>query len=92
MVAARDVEWSGRCIDLNADHVTYDNDGKSFSNEAVEKDEILSVAGSECELGQPYPLTGERAQAMLENLNELSCKLATKIEYRGNIGVIELGD
>jgi len=59
-----------------------------FSKNAIESLEIIPVAGTGRGLGQPYPLTGKRAKAALDNLQGLSEELGTKIAIRGDRGFL----
>ncbi len=54
--------------------------------------EILPLAGTGDQLAQPFLLEGSPAVKLLEEIRGLSAALDTKMEIRGNIGVITPGD
>jgi poly-gamma-glutamate capsule biosynthesis protein CapA/YwtB (metallophosphatase superfamily) len=60
----------------------------TLSKQRVEKVEVLPLAGRGTDLGQPYLLTGARAKAVIDNLQDISAHLGTKIKHRGDVGVL----
>ena len=64
------------------------------SMEAAEVDrealdgEILPIAGKVLDVIQPFPLQGERAHALLQDIQKLSAALDTNMTIEGDIGVI----
>jgi hypothetical protein len=55
---------------------------------AVSKVEVLPIAGTGQQLAEPFLLDGEPAKKVLEQIRDLSAALDTKMEIRGNTGVI----
>jgi poly-gamma-glutamate capsule biosynthesis protein CapA/YwtB (metallophosphatase superfamily) len=62
----------------------------TISPHAVERIEILPVAGTGQELAQPYLLQGDRARALLTAIRDRSSLLGTKVEIAGDEGVITI--
>lgn len=62
----------------------------TFTKDAIQKAEVLPIAGRMKELAQPYLLTGERANAALVNLQEISKPLGTQLDIVGDTGVLRL--
>jgi len=52
--------------------------------------EILPLAGTGTDLAQPYLLTGDRAQALLAEMRDLSALLDTPLTIQGDVGLIRL--
>ena len=55
---------------------------------AIPRVEILPIAGKGLDVMQPFPLQGQRAQALLQEIQKLSADLDTKMTIEGDIGVI----
>jgi len=55
---------------------------------AIPRVEILPIAGKGLDVLQPFPLQGERAQALLQDIQKLSAALDTDMTIEGDIGVI----
>jgi poly-gamma-glutamate capsule biosynthesis protein CapA/YwtB (metallophosphatase superfamily) len=55
---------------------------------AIPRVEILPIAGKGLDVLQPFPLQGERAQALLKDVQKLSAALDTTMTIEGDIGVI----
>jgi poly-gamma-glutamate synthesis protein (capsule biosynthesis protein) len=53
--------------------------------------ELVPMAGKGKDVGQPYVLSGERAQQLLRDVQELSRRLDTELTIEGDIGVIRPG-
>lgn len=53
--------------------------------------EILPTAGRAAQLAQPFLLEGEEARRALEDIRTRSAALDTRMEIRGNRGVIRIG-
>ena len=52
--------------------------------------EIIPLAGRKDALYNPYILTGDEAQKLLNHISKMSRKFGTKIIIKDNVGVIEL--
>jgi hypothetical protein len=61
----------------------------TFAPEAIARVEILPIAGTGRELGQPYLLEGERANSLLTDLQVRSAALDTRMEIEDGVGVIK---
>lgn len=55
---------------------------------AIPRVEIVPIAGKGLDVMQPFPLQGQRAQALLQDIQKLSADLDTKMTIEGDIGVI----
>jgi poly-gamma-glutamate capsule biosynthesis protein CapA/YwtB (metallophosphatase superfamily) len=55
---------------------------------AIPRVEILPIAGKGLDVVQPFPLQGERAQALLKDVQKLSADLDTQMAIEGDIGVV----
>ena len=55
---------------------------------AIPQVEILPLAGKGMDIIQPYLLEGDRAQALLRDIQKLSAQLDTPMTIEGNVGVI----
>jgi poly-gamma-glutamate capsule biosynthesis protein CapA/YwtB (metallophosphatase superfamily) len=55
----------------------------------IAKVEILPIAGKGLDVLQPFALQGERAQALLQDVQKLSADLDTKMTIEGDIGVLQ---
>jgi poly-gamma-glutamate synthesis protein (capsule biosynthesis protein) len=60
----------------------------TLAPKAITKVEVLPLAGTGQQLAQPFLLEGDRATTLLEQVRALSSALDTKMEIRGNIGVV----
>jgi poly-gamma-glutamate synthesis protein (capsule biosynthesis protein) len=56
---------------------------------AIARVEILPIAGKGLDVLQPFPLQGERAHTLLQDVQKLSADLDTKMTIEGDIGVIQ---
>ena len=54
----------------------------------VVRAEAVPVAGTGSEVGQPFPLSGARARALLERVRVASRAFGTEMTIEGDIGVI----
>lgn len=52
--------------------------------------EILPIAGRGNDMSQPYLLSGARAQALLEEVQQLTASLDTRMEIADDVGVIRV--
>jgi poly-gamma-glutamate synthesis protein (capsule biosynthesis protein) len=59
-----------------------------LTRERLVRVEVLPVAGKGNNLAQPYLLEGDPARELLEEIRDLTAKLDTHMEIRGNVGVI----
>ena len=55
---------------------------------AIPRVEIVPIAGKGLDVVQPFPLQGQRAQALLRDIQKLSADLDTTMTLEGDIGVI----
>jgi poly-gamma-glutamate capsule biosynthesis protein CapA/YwtB (metallophosphatase superfamily) len=55
---------------------------------AIPRVEILPIAGKGLDVLQPFQLEGQRAQALLQDIQKLSADLDTNMTIEGDIGVI----
>jgi poly-gamma-glutamate synthesis protein (capsule biosynthesis protein) len=55
---------------------------------AIPRVEILPIAGKGLDVMQPFPLQGQRAQALLQDIQKLSADLDTNMTIEGDMGVI----
>lgn len=60
----------------------------SLTREGVSRVEVIPVAGAGQDLAQPYVLSGDRAQNLLENVQRLTADLDTELLIEGDVGVI----
>ena len=60
----------------------------TLDRHAIKQVEVLPIAGTGSDLAQPYPLTGERAQALLQDIRDRSEALGTQLMIEAGIGVI----
>lgn len=62
----------------------------TLSRHAVQKIEILPIAGTGQQLAQPYLLHGPQARAVLDAVQSRSAVLDTSVTIKGDEGVIEI--
>lgn len=62
----------------------------TLTRKGISQVEILPVSGRGEALSQPYLLEGAEARAFLEDIQARSAKLDTKMEIKGNVGVIKV--
>jgi poly-gamma-glutamate synthesis protein (capsule biosynthesis protein) len=60
----------------------------TLARNAIPRVEILPIAGKGLDVLQPFLLEGQRAQALLQDVQKLSADLDTKMTIEGDIGVI----
>jgi len=60
----------------------------SLTPERVTRVEIVPIAGRGTDMAQPYVLSGERARAVLEEVQALSEALDTPLRIEGDVGVL----
>ena len=60
----------------------------TLTAERIVKVEVLPIAGRGNDLSQPYVLTGDPANTLLEDVRARSLELDTFMEIRGEVGVI----
>jgi len=58
--------------------------------EGVTRLDVLPIAGRGDALSQPYPLEGEAARTLLEDIRARSAGLGTTLRIEGNAGVIDV--
>lgn len=93
--------YRGRPIIYSLGTLIFGNRGKAWKDNVLAKlafqdgrpsrVEIIPVSGDVDSLLQPQPLTGDRAQAVLDHLTQLSRRFGTRIQSIGNRGIIDLG-
>lgn len=62
----------------------------TLDRERIDQVEILPVAGTGSRLAQPYLLTGDEAKPVLSDLQRRSAELGTRMDIRGDVGVISV--
>jgi poly-gamma-glutamate synthesis protein (capsule biosynthesis protein) len=60
----------------------------TLTPQQITKVEILPLAGTGSDLSQPYFLSGDRAEALLLEMQELTADLDTSLDIVGDVGVI----
>jgi poly-gamma-glutamate synthesis protein (capsule biosynthesis protein) len=60
----------------------------TFERGGIARIEVIPWAGVGLDIAQPYQLQGERAQALLRSVQQMSAKVDTEMAIDGDVGVI----
>lgn len=61
----------------------------TLDRKGIKQVELVPIAGKLTTLSQPYVLTGEPARALLTDIQKRSAELDTKLDIKGDVGIVK---